>query len=423
MASSVHIASPQAHPHFGPDGTLLQPYSPVAWSSDPVGRSIADDANADALFADGDFLGGQYVYDARDSAGTSEDGAYTHDWLARQPLPYKTLSLSPRADECIDLASLVGSHSPASEGDGDGDEEGEGEGDRSVRLPMPPSVSAESNVTVVPGDYAGNVSTKAPLHFSYADTHGQGSQPRRARGPRVRGGGRGGRGGQPQRTRVDSKSPARSSRAPLGSASGSERAPSPSGSNADGEFELDPDPAAHASSRSTSLSTTTSEAHSDDEDEYEIDEADDDDAYSTASSDYRPRAARRYHPYQTEGARGRTGSPVPVPHLTKKSRGRKVPVVPLALFAPSPSPSSPSATSKPRRGRARREQAGAVGERAFRCEVEGCGKCFIRGEHLKRHVRSIHTEDKRESFSSLLLHLLACKFAIRTVRWGSKTAC
>ncbi|KAF7973899.1 hypothetical protein HWV62_14042 [Athelia sp. TMB] len=172
------------------------------------------------------------------------------------------------------------------------------------------------------------------------------------------------------------KSPAHSSRAPLGSASGSERAPSPSGSNADadGEFELDPDAAPHPSSRSTSLSTTTSEAHSDNEDEYEIDEADDDDAYSTASGDYRPRAARRYHPYQIEGVRGRTGSPVksssplskrfefvslptgdysPVPHLTEKSRGRKVPVVPLALFAPSPSPSSPSATSRPRRGRAR----------------------------------------------------------------------
>ena len=89
MASSVHIASPHGHPHFGPDGTLLHTHSPVAWSADPVGRSIADDADADALFMDGGYLGSQYTYDAEyaappfDSAGTSEDGdprfgAYTH---------------------------------------------------------------------------------------------------------------------------------------------------------------------------------------------------------------------------------------------------------------------------------------------------------------------------------------------------------
>jgi len=30
----------------------------------------------------------------------------------------------------------------------------------------------------------------------------------------------------------------------------------------------------------------------------------------------------------------------------------------------------------------------------FRCTVASCGKCFLRGEHLKRHVRSIHTHDK-----------------------------
>ncbi|KAJ7173305.1 hypothetical protein C8R46DRAFT_867130, partial [Mycena filopes] len=32
--------------------------------------------------------------------------------------------------------------------------------------------------------------------------------------------------------------------------------------------------------------------------------------------------------------------------------------------------------------------------RAFVCSVEGCGKGFVRGEHLKRHVRSIHTYEK-----------------------------
>lgn len=30
----------------------------------------------------------------------------------------------------------------------------------------------------------------------------------------------------------------------------------------------------------------------------------------------------------------------------------------------------------------------------YLCDVEGCGKCFARGEHLKRHVRSIHTYEK-----------------------------
>ncbi|THU95016.1 hypothetical protein K435DRAFT_141799 [Dendrothele bispora CBS 962.96] len=36
----------------------------------------------------------------------------------------------------------------------------------------------------------------------------------------------------------------------------------------------------------------------------------------------------------------------------------------------------------------------ASGERRYVCTAEGCGKCFVRGEHLKRHVRSLHTWDK-----------------------------
>ncbi|KPV76450.1 uncharacterized protein RHOBADRAFT_894, partial [Rhodotorula graminis WP1] len=28
------------------------------------------------------------------------------------------------------------------------------------------------------------------------------------------------------------------------------------------------------------------------------------------------------------------------------------------------------------------------------CKVPGCGKCFKRSEHLKRHVRSIHTNER-----------------------------
>ncbi|CAE6466348.1 unnamed protein product [Rhizoctonia solani] len=64
--------------------------------------------------------------------------------------------------------------------------------------------------------------------------------------------------------------------------------------------------------------------------------------------------------------------PVPIPNLTKKSRGRRVPT--KLVTAPST----------------------GVGKsaRTFTCTVDGCGKCFNRGEHLKRHIRSIHTDEK-----------------------------
>ncbi|KAJ4470247.1 hypothetical protein J3R30DRAFT_3301682, partial [Lentinula aciculospora] len=32
--------------------------------------------------------------------------------------------------------------------------------------------------------------------------------------------------------------------------------------------------------------------------------------------------------------------------------------------------------------------------RRYVCTAPGCGKCFVRGEHLKRHVRSLHMQDK-----------------------------
>ncbi|ORZ08314.1 hypothetical protein BCR42DRAFT_335723, partial [Absidia repens] len=32
--------------------------------------------------------------------------------------------------------------------------------------------------------------------------------------------------------------------------------------------------------------------------------------------------------------------------------------------------------------------------RTFACQVEDCGKVFKRSEHLKRHNRSIHTNEK-----------------------------
>lgn len=36
------------------------------------------------------------------------------------------------------------------------------------------------------------------------------------------------------------------------------------------------------------------------------------------------------------------------------------------------------------------------GIRMFACKIEGCGKVFKRSEHLKRHIRSIHTMEKRK---------------------------
>jgi hypothetical protein len=74
--------------------------------------------------------------------------------------------------------------------------------------------------------------------------------------------------------------------------------------------------------------------------------------------------------------------PVPVPNLTKKSRGRKVPTssgVPVYSLSKDKS---------------------KKGTRTYTCHVDGCGKCFVRSEHLKRHIRSIHTNDKREGDSS-----------------------
>lgn len=107
--------------------------------------------------------------------------------------------------------------------------------------------------------------------------------------------------------------------------------------------------------------------------------------------------------------------PVPVPHLTKKSRGRKVPDVEPEIPWPKGThvelddddeeeeeEEKPYSLRGSRSSRSGRKPANPYslaegGKRTFKCEVAGCGKCFVRGEHLKRHVRSIHTYDKRAS--------------------------
>ncbi|KAF9554132.1 hypothetical protein CPC08DRAFT_197664 [Agrocybe pediades] len=73
--------------------------------------------------------------------------------------------------------------------------------------------------------------------------------------------------------------------------------------------------------------------------------------------------------------RSRATLPTPIPNLTKKSRGRRVPT--------QDSQESPSSGDPDKKD-----------ERLYVCTVDGCGKCFHRGEHLKRHIRSIHTHEK-----------------------------
>ena len=80
------------------------------------------------------------------------------------------------------------------------------------------------------------------------------------------------------------------------------------------------------------------------------------------------------HEQEPRLPRSRATLPTPIPNLTKKSRGRRVPTQ-AQEFSRTPTDQKET--------------------RLYICQVEGCGKCFHRGEHLKRHIRSIHTHEKR----------------------------
>ncbi|KAJ3876467.1 hypothetical protein F5051DRAFT_309425, partial [Lentinula edodes] len=91
--------------------------------------------------------------------------------------------------------------------------------------------------------------------------------------------------------------------------------------------------------------------------------------------------------------------PTPVPNLTKKSRGRRVPVRVVTtngmeVIQDPPPVSAASSTTTTGTGNGNTDPVNPKGKRSYVCSVEGCGKCFHRGEHLKRHIRSIHTHDK-----------------------------
>lgn len=104
-----------------------------------------------------------------------------------------------------------------------------------------------------------------------------------------------------------------------------------------------------------------------------------------------PRHAAHYSPYPDMDHYKNKESPVPVPNLIKKSRGRRVPTE-AETDELGGGPSSKT--------------------RMFRCDVLGCGKCFLRGEHLKRHIRSIHTHEKRSSKPILFASSLASNVII-----------
>ncbi|KAH9926418.1 uncharacterized protein B0H18DRAFT_876404 [Fomitopsis serialis] len=104
---------------------------------------------------------------------------------------------------------------------------------------------------------------------------------------------------------------------------------------------------------------------------------DEDDEYVQSGASSRLRTRRRTvssasSSSHTDLSGHRATLPVPVPNLTKKSRGRRVPTAIDVLT----------------------DEHAEKARRNYMCEVDGCGKCFARGEHLKRHVRSIHTNEK-----------------------------
>ena len=84
--------------------------------------------------------------------------------------------------------------------------------------------------------------------------------------------------------------------------------------------------------------------------------------------------------------------PIPVPNLTKKSRGRGVPTIATLEMSGRGRGCQTFGEDEYTESGKRRN-----GARLYTCNVPGCGKCFARGEHLKRHVRSIHTYEKRAS--------------------------
>jgi hypothetical protein len=122
-------------------------------------------------------------------------------------------------------------------------------------------------------------------------------------------------------------------------------------------------------------------------------------SYSHSNASVSPPSSEPYTPILADGSastrrRARPSAtvplPVPVPNLTKKSRGRRVPT--MDEFR-----AESTAVAKSANGRKKGASTpSSKVTRTYTCDVDGCGKLFARGEHLKRHVRSIHTYEKRQ---------------------------
>ena len=144
--------------------------------------------------------------------------------------------------------------------------------------------------------------------------------------------------------------------------------------------------------------------------EDEADDADDDDYKPEDSKSNSRSGSRRRTSSRQAGARSfspvelqkpRLAPPVPVPNLTKKSRGRRVPTTPVVIQQNGIEKVCGRASlvlQLVSDGGSRERQ----NIRGYKCKVPGCNKCFQRGEHLKRHVRSIHTNEKRTFSISLV---------------------
>jgi len=65
-----------------------------------------------------------------------------------------------------------------------------------------------------------------------------------------------------------------------------------------------------------------------------------------------------------------------------------------SLMGSSSLPSPPQKTTGKSRGRRMTNKPAKPGTKSFECTYAGCGRVFKRSEHLKRHIRSIHTLER-----------------------------
>lgn len=74
------------------------------------------------------------------------------------------------------------------------------------------------------------------------------------------------------------------------------------------------------------------------------------------------------------------------------------PLSPPSSRRSSTKPTQVKSTLKGARSRGRRvsNSPSVAGQKMFTCTHDDCGKIFKRSEHLKRHIRSIHTLEKRK---------------------------